>query len=1087
MNGKCIDKNPLQRDGTSQQQRIPDWLQPDAVRLHAFTPKDWLKYAYQFAKELRYFNTELPDFPEGNWQTFFVADDRLDEFLAQMYTRQDTEPHLALFVAFLKLLATSQEQLNGITRRHLDFYYREILQFEKRDFVPDQVFVVFELAKNVMTHRLEKGTLLDGGKDALKRNIQYGLQQELVVNTALAEQFKTIFHQKGHALCYADNANSADGIGGPLDPADPGWFAFGQDGSVPGFASLPLVRTGFALASGVLLMKEGKRNIKLQLTLEIPSDFDTSVFLQLATDTTALLTGDKGWIQLAIISASVTKSGLTATFSMELELAAKDDAVAGYTALLHQEQYTTDLPVLRLLWEALPGAGYDIYVQLAKARLVRATIDIAVTDLKTFQAENDQGVVDVSKPFLPFGTQPGGGSSFYLGSTEIFSKNWTDIALNIEWKDLPEDLSDHYLAYQKRFLTPELTRQKYNLTATSGDTNREVQNDGYFNVEVSYVKEGMWLNPPINKPLFLENPISISSTPSSGSTPYFHGLLFQTGANQNKWVIQQYFQTHYSPVYQPYVPVYNLFTFNPGFLIPDYKNEPYHGNIKNNFLRIRLIQDFLHQHFPRLYAVAMSVEGGDALIPHAPYTPLIAALSINYTATASNDFVFSGSQNTAVNKLNDYRNRTIQLFHEAPFGQAAQHVFLREQVYPESIAGHIRLLPGYPVEAGFFLGLKNAVTGSLVSILFQVAEGSENPAGASFTNDKQICWYGLGNNEWKDLGTGSIIRDTTNNFLRSGIITFRLPPHMTDSNTLMPAGYHWLMATLPEGLRFDSVCRFTAVYAQAAAGLFQNNNNDLAHLEGALPGNTISKLVDRPAQIKKVNQPGASFDGSPQETDAAYYTRVSERLRHKNRAVSIWDYERLILNEFPAIYKVKCLNHTSSVSGSHPGHEIDPGYVSLIPIPDVRNRHLYDALQPRVSNNLLREIEAYMSRYQSMHIRFAAAHPRYEPVRFSFKVKFHQQYDQHTYRELLNQLLTQYLAPWTSQEQASIVFGGILYKTVVISFIEEQEYVDYVTDFKMYGVAGTDQSSIVAGTSRSILTSVAEHSITVITEASCSS
>src|SRR5690606_25589070 len=121
-----------------------------------------------FAKELRYFNTELPDFPEGDWQSFFVADDRLDEFLAQMHARQDTEPHLALFVAFLKLLATSQEQLNGITRRHLDFYYREILQFEKRDFVPDQVFVVFELAKNVLTHRLEKGTLLDGGKDAFK-------------------------------------------------------------------------------------------------------------------------------------------------------------------------------------------------------------------------------------------------------------------------------------------------------------------------------------------------------------------------------------------------------------------------------------------------------------------------------------------------------------------------------------------------------------------------------------------------------------------------------------------------------------------------------------------------------------------------------------------------------------------------------------------------------------------------------------------------------------------------------------------------------------------------------------------------------
>ena len=36
-----------------------------------------------------------------------------------------------------------------------------------------------------------------------------------------------------------------------------------------------------------------------------------------------------------------------------------------------------------------------------------------------------------------------------------------------------------------------------------------------------------------------------------------------------------------------------------------------------------------------------------------------------------------------------------------------------------------------------------------------------------------------------------------------------------------------------------------------------------------------------------------------------YYTRVSERLRHKNRAIQLWDYEHLILQNFPHLYRVK--------------------------------------------------------------------------------------------------------------------------------------------------------------------------------------
>lgn len=48
------------------------------------------------------------------------------------------------------------------------------------------------------------------------------------------------------------------------------------------------------------------------------------------------------------------------------------------------------------------------------------------------------------KPFHPFGTTPGIGSSFYIGSAEIFQKKLTKLRLNFEWKDVPGNLKNYY-------------------------------------------------------------------------------------------------------------------------------------------------------------------------------------------------------------------------------------------------------------------------------------------------------------------------------------------------------------------------------------------------------------------------------------------------------------------------------------------------------------------------------------------------------------------------------------------------------------------------------------------------------------------
>ncbi|RYZ51020.1 MAG: hypothetical protein EOP49_12650 [Sphingobacteriales bacterium] len=585
------------------------------------------------------------------------------------------------------------------------------------------------------------------------------------------------------------------------------------------------------------------------------------------------------------------------------------------------------------------------------------------------------------------------------------------------------------------------------------------------------MKDGKWSSPQ-NAKLFTDQPLEVTSSGLLNSFFYTPVLLFQTGLNKNKFFIQQYYANTYAP--------YSLVTFNPGFVKGNSADGNFKGNVKDNFLKITLVQDFLHQYFSRLYAVAMSVEGGAAVIPKEPYTPVIASLSATYKASASCSFNFSGASNTPAAKLADYSSRNVQLFHETPFGQAEQHVFLREQSFPAAVAARIALLPVYDSEGEFLLGLLNATTGSIVSVLFAVAEGSENPEAPSFSENKRIQWSGLGNNEWFALDSGYIVSDTTNNFLRSGIISFLLPERMNSTNTVLPSGLFWLRAKLPAGTHFDSVSRFISVQAQAMEAVFTNHDNDLSHLAQSLPAGTISKLVSRLGGVKKVIQPFNSFGGEPEEADADFYLRVSERLRHKNRAIDIWDYERLILARFPGIFKVKCQNHTSAKTSTSVGYELDPGYVTLIPVPDVRNKNLYDIFKPKVSSNVLREIEAYIRDLNAMHITFVAAQPAYEEVLFRFTVKFYKQYDPNAYTKILNEALRQYLAPWAYDTAAQISFGGVLYKSVVIGFIEEQPYVDFVTDFKMTVDGSGDQKEIRASSSGSILTTAKQHDITAM-------
>ncbi|MEO7314996.1 MAG: baseplate J/gp47 family protein, partial [Ginsengibacter sp.] len=371
----------------------------------------------------------------------------------------------------------------------------------------------------------------------------------------------------------------------------------------------------------------------------------------------------------------------------------------------------------------------------------------------------------------------------------------------------------------------------------------------------------------------------------------------------------------------------------------------------------------------------------------------------------------------------------------------------------------------------FYIGIEYLNPDESVNILFQVMEGSSNPTVVKPAH--QISWSYLSENHWIDF-KASDVSDNTLDLVQSGIISFAIPADATALNTILPAGYTWLKASVTEAA--EAVCALITVDAQAAVSTFFNNNNAPDFLNNPLPAGTISKLAIPDAAIKKIVQPYSSFGGRATESDGQFYIRVSERLRHKNRAITVWDYEHLVLEAFPEIYKVKCLNHTQIDDGVY--HEVRPGYVSIITIPSQINRNDANPLKPYTQQSTLTNIENFLRKRISCFVQLRASQPQFEEVRLDFSLKLYDSYKDFTfYANLLKDEITKFLSPWAYGNTSTIDFGGKVYKSVLINFIEERYYVDFITDVSMYvKVDDTTNESgnmeeITASTARSILVS----------------
>ncbi|MDP3180269.1 MAG: hypothetical protein Q8M67_00445, partial [Bacteroidota bacterium] len=368
------------------------------------------------------------------------------ELLKTLESYDAHTPHYALFLSFLMLFRFTQTHSNTLTQRHLDFYYKEVLRLQPRAAEANKVHVLGELAKQVDSYLLKQGTLLKAGKDSLKKDVNYQLDADTVFNKAKVVQLKTFYKaansdsikepgtstvkQNNTGRVFASPAsNTDDGIEAKLTSANKEWQPFVhkvyKEAELERIA-MPKAQLGFALASHYLYLTEGERKVSVKLVLNNNSALE-------GKHIECYLTAEKEWYKVESLTIATlgkqTTSGNIDCVEISFILPGSAPAIVNYNAAKHGGTFNVALPMLKIYLVNDDATVYE-YDALKDITITKTEIRVEVgmdstysqKGLKNLQLSNDFGVLDASKPFMPFGSQPKKDAGFVIGSKEIISK-----------------------------------------------------------------------------------------------------------------------------------------------------------------------------------------------------------------------------------------------------------------------------------------------------------------------------------------------------------------------------------------------------------------------------------------------------------------------------------------------------------------------------------------------------------------------------------------------------------------------------------------------------------------------------------------
>ena len=333
-----------------------------------------------------------------------------------------------------KLLKNQKDQLNGLSQKHLDFYYQDILKQTLQTAKPDNVFVNIELAKKEL-YSLPKGSLFNAGFDNQKAPILFESISEVQLNPASIPLVFTLCSKeadkpvlnvisKKSSLCL-NSINTPNKLLKNEAGEVQSWSTFGNKEE-----KVPFIKMGFSIASPMFFLREGDRILTVVLT------FDKDVTVDVFQNAIFSLSTAKSWLNIpfhdALLSQFdddtniISKTGYliqadptnAKVFTILINLDKSQPSIA--PLLLNDVGIESDWPMFKIEFSEFDN------IQLPPA-LISLAIKVEVNGIETLQLSNQNGALSSLTPFQPFGPIVSLGNSFVIGSDEVYSKRMAKI------------------------------------------------------------------------------------------------------------------------------------------------------------------------------------------------------------------------------------------------------------------------------------------------------------------------------------------------------------------------------------------------------------------------------------------------------------------------------------------------------------------------------------------------------------------------------------------------------------------------------------------------------------------------------------
>ena len=915
----------------------------------------------------------------------------------------DHPPQTALYIAFAELFRTAQDTVNTVSSRFARFYYHDMLHEDFRPAQPDSTYLTFVLAddESVTSSSVPQQTLFAAGQDASGLDILFKADRSLLVTSAAIARLRALRVMSGPLIPGHAAPRTSDVIQRVIgteittDPkANGAWPTFGY--AEPGATDTTLTTPatiGFAIASPYLLLTGGDREIKLRSYYSQDAAARLAPLLAMLAEATGL---DDAEIWTTVLSQAFTLQVSTIT---------------GWKAI--EQPYD-----VRLVESSAGDPGFELKFTLpAAAPAVEAYApDTAAADGANPDPARPTVKALVNPSQVLIGVKPCIAEVYPLSLLcELDCTGWqieTHVAglteLQLSNTDGTIDASKPFLpfgapvvkgSYLKFFHRELFVKTLHSLQITITWFNLPPNDDGFDGWYCDYVL-GMDGTPQPN--LFDNTVFKADIDVVDPGTWQLDGgdalCLFRTHSLDG--MVPDCQDTEAAAPLCPST-CYDQLTIIA-------RNAPAYYDPADSTVRIRLVAP-VYAFGDDLYAANVlnavindlppttpTPDPPPFSYPNAPWLPQAESVSVDYVAIVADADAGAG-----------------QFFHLMPFDGV-----------DEVQAPVASLLPRLRDSGNLYIGLDGLGPSQPLTLLFQMttAGGDSGPL-------PPVQWQYLRNNRWIALTPEQVLGDGTNGLQNSGVLSLALPA-MTGQNTLLGSG-QWLGASVPRGAaRFPLTSHITP-HAMLATWV---DNGSIDHLAQPLPAQTITASVQDLPDIASIDQPMPSFGGRPPETGRSFQTWIGERLRHKDRGILGWDYERLVLEDLPTIWKVQALPARSLAHGDSPGD------VLVVVVPGPNGYEAMDPTAPMASADLLARIHAMLVSRISPFIRLRVSNPVYVRITVSACAQFSD--NDGASIDRLNADLVHYLSPWFDDAARAAKAGDYASEDEISEFIQTRSYVD---------------------------------------------